>query len=45
MDHIHLTSRTTVAQQQQTRRGATAMMEFEVYLSDMYVFPAVIMSP
>ena len=41
--HIHLTSRTTVAQQQQTRRGPTVMMELEVSLSDMYVFSVVIM--
>ena len=39
------TSRTIVAQQQQTRRGPTVMMEFEVPLSDMYVFLTVIMSP
>ena len=43
--HIHLTSRTAVQQQQQTRRGPTAMLEYEVYLSDMYVFSVVIMSP
>ena len=42
---VHLTSRTTVAQQQQTRRGPTVIMEFEVSLGDMYVFLAVIMSP
>lgn len=42
--HIHLTSRTTVTQQQQTRRGPTVMMELEVSLSDMYVFPVAIMS-
>ena len=43
--HGLLTSRTTVAQQQQTRRGPTVIMEFEVSLGDMYVLPAVIMSP
>ncbi|KAG8213021.1 hypothetical protein J3R82DRAFT_11413 [Butyriboletus roseoflavus] len=32
------------AHQQQTRRGPTVMMEFEVSLSDMYVFPSVIFS-